>query len=122
MTARICIVVANRPRLMRDLVLEAIVEQSDIEILAEIQSEPDIPRVVDETRPDLLIVALDDSNQRPAICDTLLRQSSAMKILAVAPERNSSIFYGASSDIHSYAVEFSEVGILSTLRGEVQCV
>jgi len=120
MTQPIRVVVANRPRLMRELVLEAIIEQRDIEIIAEIQNEPDISRVVDETRPDFLIISLDESNQRPAICDTLLRRFPELKILALAPERNSSIFYWASFDIHSNAVEASEAGILSTLRGKGQ--
>jgi chemotaxis response regulator CheB len=116
------VVVANRPRLMRELVLEAIIEQPDIEILAEIQNELDILRVVDETHPDFLIISLDESNERPAICDELLRRFPEMKILALAPERNSSIFYWASLDIHGIAVEASEAGILNTLRGKGQYV
>jgi chemotaxis response regulator CheB len=122
MTQPIRVVVANRPRLMRELVLEAILDQRDIEIMAEIQNEADIARVVDETRPDFLIISLDESNQRPAICDELLRRFPELKILALAPERNSSIFYWASFDIHSSAVEASEAGILSTLRRKGQYV
>jgi len=116
------VVVANRPRLMRELVVEAIAEQPDIEIVAEIPEEPDILRIVDETHPDFLIIALDESDKRPAICDTLLRQFSEMKILAIAPERNSCMFFWATFDIHSSPVEASEAGILSTLRGKGQYV
>src|SRR4029077_16807782 len=122
MTTPIRVVVANRPRLMRELVLEAIAEQPDIEILAEIQNEPDISRIVDETHPDFLIIALDDSNERPVICDALLRRFPEMKIVAVAAERNSCMFFWASFDIHSTPVEASEAGILSTLRGRGQFV
>ncbi len=42
MTQPIRVVVANRPRLMRELVLEAIIEQPDIEIVAEIKNENEI--------------------------------------------------------------------------------
>lgn len=122
MATPIRVIVANRPRLMRELVLEAIAEQPDIEILAEIQSEPDISNIVDETRPDFLIIALDESNERPVICDALLRRFPDMKILALAPERNSCMFYWASFDIYSSPVEASEAGILSTLRGKGQFV
>ena len=122
MSSPIRVVVANRPRLMRELVLEAIVEQPDIEILAEIQNELDISRIVNETRPDFLIIALDDSDERPAICDVLLRQFPEMKILALAPERNSCMFFWASFNIHSNPVEASEAGILSTLRDRGQYV
>jgi chemotaxis response regulator CheB len=122
MSQPIRVIVANRPRLMRDLVIEAIVEQPDIEIIAEIQNEPDICRIVNEKRPDFLIITLEESNNRPAICDILLQQFPDMKILALSPERNSSIFYWASFNIHSNQVEASEAGILGTLRGRGQYV
>jgi chemotaxis response regulator CheB len=122
MTQPIRVVVANRPRLMRDLVLETIVEQPDIEIIAEIQNEDEIVDVVNGTHPDFLIIALDDSDQRPPLCDVLLRRYPEMKILALAPQRNSSIFFWASFDIHQSQVEASQAGILGTLRGESEHV
>jgi chemotaxis response regulator CheB len=122
MTQPIRVVVANQPRLMRELVLETIIEQADIEIIAEIQHENEIVDAVDGMHPDFLIIALDESNQRPPLCDILLRRYPEMKILALAPERNSSIFFWASFDIHSSAVESSEAGILSTLRRKSQNV
>ena len=116
------VVVANRPRLMRELVLETIIEQPDIEIVAEIQNEDEIVSVVEGTHPNFLIITLDESNQRPQICDTLLRRFPEMRILALASERNSSIFYWASFDIHSSQVEASEAGVLSALRQKSQYV
>ena len=122
MTQPIRVVVANRPRLMRELGLETIIGQPDIEIVAEIQNESEISQIVEGTHPDFLIIALDESNQRPALCDTLLRRYPEMKILALAPERNSSISYWASFDIHSSEEEASEEGLLSTLRRKNQYV
>jgi chemotaxis response regulator CheB len=120
MTQPIRVVVANRPRLMRELVLETISEQPDIEIVAEIQNEDEIIGIVEGTHPDFLIVTLDDSDQRPGLCDTLLRRYPEMKILALAPERNRSILFRGSFDIHECPVEASEAGILrsycTTLR------
>ena len=116
MTQHIRVVVSNRPRLMRELVVETISEQPDIEILAEIQDEDKIVDAVEEKHPDFLIIALNESNQRPPLCDILLRRYPEMKILALAPERNSSIFYWGSFDIHESSVEASEAGILSALR------
>jgi chemotaxis response regulator CheB len=116
MTQHIRVVVANRPRLMRELVVETISEQPDIEILAEIQDEDKIVDAVEEKHPDFLIIALNESNQRPPLCDLLLRRYPEMKILALAPERNSSIFYWGSFDIHESSVEASEAGILKALR------
>jgi chemotaxis response regulator CheB len=116
MSESIRVIVANRPRLMRELVLETIIEQPDIEIVAEVQNEDEIVSIVEGTQPDFLIIALDDSNERPSLCDTLLRRYPEMKILALAPDRNVSTFFWASFDIHSTPVEASEAGILSTLR------
>src|SRR6267378_6383883 len=122
MTQPIRVVVANQPRLMRELVLETIIGQPDMEIVAEIQDENEIAHVVEGMHPDFLIIALDESNQRPPLCDILLRRYPEMKILALAPERNCSIFYWGSFDIHESPVEASEVGILSTLRSKGLCV
>ena len=116
MTQSIRVVVAYRPRLMRELVLEALIEQPDIEVVGEIKDEVGIVDAVERMRPDVLIIALDESNQRPPLCDILLRRYPEMKILALAPERNCSIFYWGSFDIHESPVEASEFGILSTLR------
>jgi chemotaxis response regulator CheB len=120
MAQPIRVVVANQPRLMRELVLETITEQPDIEIVAEIQNENDILHAVEDAHPDFLIIALDESGRRPAICDTLLVRYPNIKILALAPERNLSIFFWASLDIHSIEVEASQAGILNTLRQERQ--
>lgn len=106
---------------MRELLLATIADQPDIEIVGEVQNEADVARVVAEKQPDFLIVALDDRpDERPSLCDSLLQQFPAMRILALAPERNRSIFLWASLDIHSNSIEASEEGILSALRSNVQ--
>src|SRR3989442_15325045 len=112
--------VESLPRLMRELVLATISEQPDIEIVGEGQNEAAIRRVVEEKKPDFLIIALDEPGERPRLCDSLFCQFPDMKILALAPERNSSVFYWASLDIHSNRVEASEEGILDALRGKAQ--
>ncbi|SRR6266403_3262616 len=122
MTQSIRVVVAYRPRLMRELVLEALIEQPDIEVVGEIKDEDEIVDAVERMRPDVLIIALGESNQRPSVCDILLRRYPEMSILALAPERNSSIFYWGSFDIHESPEEASEVGLLSTLRRKGLCV
>ncbi len=117
MTRNVRVLVANRPRLMRELVLATLFDQPDIEVVGEVQDEADILPNVEEHRPDFLIVALDNPRVRPSVCDVLLSKFPNMKILALAPERNSSVFYWASLDIHSFDVESSEEGVLGALRG-----
>lgn len=117
MTRNVRVLVANRPRLIRELILATIADQPDIEVVGEVVNEGDLLPTVEEQRPDFLIVALDESGARPSVCDILLAKFPDMKILALAPERNSSVFYWASLDIHSFDVEASEEGILGVLRG-----
>jgi chemotaxis response regulator CheB len=122
MTQPIRVVVANRPRLMRELVAQMISEQPDIEIVAEIQNEAEVVQAVESTHPDFVIIALEESSRCSSLCSALLHSHPEMKILALAPERNCSIFYWASLDIHSSSVEASEAGILSTLRNKGEVV
>src|SRR4029077_4051588 len=122
MTQPLRVVVANQPRLIRELVLETIMEHPEIEIVAEIQNEDEIAQIVDGIHPDFLIMSLDESGQRPALCDSLLRRNPEMKILALAPAGNVSTLFWASHEIHSSSIEASETGILNTLLRKGQYV
>jgi AmiR/NasT family two-component response regulator len=113
---RIKVLVANSPRLMRELVLATLSDQPDIEVTGEIQDDNKIVEAVEQVHPDFLIVALGESEERPGICDLLLDRHPHMKILALAPERNASIFYWVSLSIRSNRIETSEQGILNALR------
>ncbi len=97
MTQPIRVVVANQPRLVRELVLETIIEQPDMEIVAEIKNEEEILHAVDGTHPDFLIIAPDESGRRPSLCDTWLLRYPKIKILALAPERSVVSFSGPHS-------------------------
>jgi chemotaxis response regulator CheB len=110
------VLVANRPRLMRDLVLATIAECSDIEVVGAVENEAEIHQQVEKTRPDCLIIALDETDVRPAICDALLREFPEMKILALSAGHDSSTLFWAAIRIHSRSVEPSESGTLGALR------
>jgi DNA-binding NarL/FixJ family response regulator len=110
------VLVANRPRLMRELLLQTLSDQPDLEIVGEVPNEAEITELVDKTRPDCVIVGLDKHETRPNLCGFLLGRYPQMKVLAVAPELGVSRFYWAVVDIHSREVETSEDGLLSALR------
>ncbi len=115
---KIRVLVANRPRLMRELVIATISDQPDIEVLGEVTDDSEIAHSVAESKPDFVIIALDGPDERPAVCDDLLAHNPQLKILALAPERNSSIFFWSVLDIRSTQIESSEEGILGALRGQ----
>ena len=54
---RVRVLVANRPRLMRELVLATIADQPDIEVVGEVLEESQLMEVVEEVQPDALILA-----------------------------------------------------------------
>lgn len=119
---KIRVLVANRPRLMKDLVLATIGDQPDIEVVGETQDEAEITELVERTRPDCLIIAMEESQGVPELSGFLLGRYPHMKILALAAERNRGIYYSAFLEIRSKQVESSERGILSVLRNKAELV
>ena len=113
---RVRVLVANRPRLMRELVLATIADQPDIEIVGEVGDEGDLTEVVEQVRPDVLILAMEEPEKRPSQCGFLLGRYPDMRILALAPEQNRALFYWAIVDIRTRPLESSEAGILRAVR------
>ena len=114
------VLVANRPRLMRELMVATISEQADIEIVGEVEDETKLVNEVERTRPDFLIVALEEFNEMPNVCHSILQRYPQMKVIAVSSDRNSSMFYWASLQVQSNEIEASEAGVLGALRGKMQ--
>jgi DNA-binding NarL/FixJ family response regulator len=113
---RVRVLVANHPRLMRELVLAVIADQPDIEIIGALEDEKELTEAIEQARPDILILALDNADQRVAQCGFLLGRHPHMKILALAPEQNRGMFYWATVEVRTKPLESSEAGILSALR------
>ena len=120
------VLVANRPRLMRELVMATIADQPDIEIVGEVQEDQEeqeesaIKSAVDTTQPDFLIVALDRRDRLSVFCQSILQSHPQVKIIAIAPDRNTSVFYWASLHVQSNEIETSESGVLNALRDITQ--
>jgi chemotaxis response regulator CheB len=116
MEKAIRVLVANRPRLMRELILTTFADQPDIEIVGEVANESELFESVKKTLPNFVVIALDQPGSRPHICDELLREHPEVRVIAVAPEKNFVVYYWASLNIHSNDIEASEEGILSAIR------
>jgi AmiR/NasT family two-component response regulator len=101
---------------MRELVLATIADQPDVEVVGEVRNESDLAEAIEESQPDVLIVALDEADKGVAQCGFLLGRHPQMRILALAPEENRGVFYWAIVDVRTRPLESSEAGILSALR------
>ncbi len=113
---RVRVLVANRPRLMREMVIETITDQPDIEIVGEVANESDLNDIVEQTQPDVLILALKEPENPLGQCGFLLGRYPRMRILALAPEKNRGVYYWAMIDIRNKPVESSEAGVLNAIR------
>ena len=116
------VLMANQPKLMRELLVEMLAEESWIEIVGEVAHEAEIRESVQKTAPDLLVVTADKPGKRPAICDELLKEFPALRIIAVAARENYTVCYWASLDIHAADIESSEQGFLSAVRSVAETV
>ena len=116
MERQIRVLVANRLKLMREVIIATIADQPDMQIVGEVTEDEDILNHIRDTSPDFLFVGLEEPGKRPSVCDAVLRVYPDVCIIAVAPRSNYSIRYWASFDIHSTVVETSESGILAGMR------
>jgi DNA-binding NarL/FixJ family response regulator len=110
------VLVANRPKLMREVMVEMLSCEPGIEIVGEVPDESQILAEVRNKVPDLLVIALDEASGRPAICDRVLSEYPQVRIIAVASQDNRSVCYWASFDIRSDDIESSVAGILRAVR------
>lgn len=113
---RVRILVANRPRLVRELVMATLANQSDIEIVGEVNDEGELTEIVEQVQPDVLIVALEEQEKSMSQFGFLLGRYPRMRILALAPERNRGVLYWVIVDIRNKPMESSEAGILNAVR------
>ena len=82
----------------------------------EVSNEAEIHDRVNQTLLDLLVVTLDDSGKRPAICDAVLHAHPRVRIIAVSSAQNRSICYWAVLQIQSKNIEPSEESMLIAAR------
>lgn len=117
---KVRVLVANQPRLMREVVRAALSRHADIEVVGEIEDELEILSAIERTQADCLIVAQEEFGRRPPICDFVFDKYPRMKILAVAPGRDDSVFYWVFMEIRSSRIETSEEGVINSLRGNLE--
>jgi chemotaxis response regulator CheB len=116
------VLMANQPKLMRELLVEVLAEEPWVQIVGEVGKEAEIRDLVLKTSPDLLVVTAEKPGTRPAICDELLREFPSLRIIAVAAQESYSVCYWASLDIHSNDIEASEQGFLTAVKNVAQTV
>jgi chemotaxis response regulator CheB len=116
---KVRVLVANQPRLMRELVLDMISHHEDIEIVGEVAEENAVLEKVNELRPDFLIMTLHRAEDRPSFCDLLWARFPRLKVLVLREESNDGVLYWAHLSVQASRIETSEKGILDALRTDI---
>ena len=116
--AKVKVLVANQPRLMRELVLDTIAGHDDIEVVGEVGEEASILQKVNEVRPDYLIVTARPAEEHGPLCDELWEKFPRLRVLALQTESNDSVLYWVNLCVQASRIETSEQGILDALRSE----
>lgn len=114
------VIVANHPRLLRELLLNTFSEEGDIEVVAEVQDESQIAGAVGKTHPDCIIVGLENAQDPPTACLSLLSDYPNLRVIAIADDGNSLKVYWSEPRIRSKQIEASEAAILSALRAATE--
>ena len=88
--------------------------------MGEATQESEIREPVQKTAPDLVVVAAGRPGRRSAVCDQLLSEFLAPRLIAVTAHENYAVFYWASREINADQIESSERGFLGTVRKAAQ--
>ena len=102
--------------------MTTIADQPDIELIGDIGKQEDLADAVALSRPDVLIIAMDEREKYRTQCGFLLGRYPEMRILALAPDQNRAQFYWAVVDVRSKSLESSEAGILEAVRQQAQII
>jgi hypothetical protein len=108
------IVLADLPRLAADMLDWAMAGQSDMFIVARLDSSTDLPRVTRMTTPDVVIVGLTEPDL-PAHCVELFTENVGLTVLGIQKRRGVAHLY----QLRPYQLELGEVApddLVSAIR------
>ena len=115
---KIRVLLANRPRMLREVLREIIEDQPDMEVVGEVLDPLDLLMAVRNMKADAVILAVKDSEE-PGLCSHLLAEYPNLAILCLALEGKSA-FIEQLCPRRLEIVDPSEDKILSALRHAVR--
>jgi len=80
------IVLANRPRIMRELLGRAIRRRPELCVVAEVTDLTRLPSAVEQTEADWVIVTLPPGGRIPTVVTSLLAGHQSVRVLAVTAD------------------------------------
>lgn len=107
------VAVANQPRMMRDLIAMSLAQEEDVAVVAQISDEAEISRLIEEIKPEYLIVSMGARRFDPSAREDILQRHPELQIIALASDRNSFTLLSASDGIRSVVYKEPEAEIAS---------
>lgn len=115
---KIRVLLANRPRMMREVVRKTIEHQEDMKVVGEVLDPLGLLMAVRKTGADVVILALKGSEE-PGLCSHLLAEYPNLTILGLAPQGESA-FIDQLRPHRQEISDPSEANILSALRHAIR--
>lgn|SRR2546425_9468785 len=112
------VLLANRPRILREVVRDVIERQPDMEIVGEVLDPLGVLLAAKETESDAVVIGLQDSEE-PGLLSHLLAECPHMTVLGLSSQGDTA-FIIQMCPLRKEIIEPSEVNILSALRHAVQ--
>src|SRR3712207_1789153 len=106
--------IAEMPKLMRDIIVDTVLPEPDIEIVGEVAGGDDLLQLAGRTRPDVVIRALDRADLLSEF-DRLLYTYPETRVLAVTTNGRQAILY----ELRPQQVPLGEAsphGLLAAIR------
>jgi DNA-binding NarL/FixJ family response regulator len=83
------ILLADLPRLLREILSDALTAQSDMEVVGSVTGRPSLDRMVEEAQIDVIVIGHDD----PGVATALLRQRPPIAVIAVTADAQETGLY-----------------------------
>jgi len=110
------VILANRPRLVRELLANAIRKRAGLRLVAEVTDLTRLPSAVELTEADWIVISLPPGGEIPAVVISLLADHPSVSVLAVDAKSNRAKVRCPSG--RERALEgLSLAGILSVMHG-----
>ena len=110
------VAMANQPRMMREVIAMSLGYEEDVQVVADITDETEISRVIEETKPEFLIVSLDSRRFGRSEREDMLQRHPEIQIMALASDGNSFTLFSASDGIRSMTYKAAEAELVDVIR------
>lgn len=114
---RIRILLAELPRMLRDIIESVIAGQSDMSIVGSVDARDRVTTALDRTPADVVIVGMRDAETTATLTPVLLAQPR-LKLLAISGDERSSYLY----ELRPHTVPLGDVspqGLVDAIRSAV---